>query len=103
MKFPTAQNTLIGTGKADYAGILISSKRFGHVDTHLNLSYTLVGQPEGTHLSNIVGGALAAMLPIGRRFRVCSEVLATTSTGGGEGDVTGGPIVAEAADRKSVV
>ena len=102
VKFPTAQNTLIGTGKADYAGILISSKRFGNVDTHLNLSYTLVGQPEGTHLSNVVGGALAAMLPIGHRFRVFSEILATTSTGGGEGDVTGAPIVAEAAGEELV-
>ena len=102
VKFPTAQNTLIGTGKADYAGILIASKKLGHVDTHFNLSYTLVGQPEGTKLSNVVGGAFAAMVPIGHPFRVYSEVLATTSTGGGEGDVTGTPIVAEAAGEELV-
>ena len=103
VKFPTAKNSLIGTGKADYAGILIASKKFGNVDTHLNLSYTLVGKPEGTKLSNVVGGALAAMVPIGHRFRVYSEGLATTSTGGGEGDVgTGAPLVAEAAGQELV-
>ena len=97
---------MIGTGKTDYAGILIASKKLGSVDTHLNLSYTLVGQPVGTQLSNVVGGALAAMLPIGHRFRVFSEVLATTSTGGGGGDVPQGPggtpIVAEAAGEELV-
>lgn len=86
VKFPTAKNSLIGTGKTDYAGILIASKRLGNVDTHLNLSYTFVGQPAGAKLTNVVGGALAAVVPMGRRFRAYSEVLATTSTGGGEGD-----------------
>ena len=105
VKFPTAKNSLIGTRKTDYAAIFIASKKFGNVDTHLNLSYTLVGQPAGTKLSNVVGGALAAMVPIGHRFRAYSEVLATTSTGGGEGDVlpvTGAPLVAEAAGQAFV-
>ena len=51
VKFPTAKNSLIGTGKTDYAGILIASKKLGRVDTHLNLSYTFVGQPAGTKRS----------------------------------------------------
>ena len=101
VKFPTAKNSLIGTGKTDYAGILIASKKLGSVDTHLNLSYTIVGQPAGTKLSNVVGGAFAAMVPIGHRFRAFSEFLATTSTGGGEGDV-GMPVVAEAAGQELV-
>src|SRR5258708_34347247 len=65
VKFPTARNSLIGTGKTDYAGILIASRKFGNVDTHLNLSYTFVGQPARASLSNVVGGALAAMVPLG--------------------------------------
>ena len=49
IKLPTAKNSLIGTGRADYAGILIASRKFGDVDTHLNLSYTFVGQPVGAY------------------------------------------------------
>jgi hypothetical protein len=105
VKFPTAKSSLIGTGKTDYAGILIASKKLGNLDTHVNLSYTFVGQPAGAKLSNVVGGALAAMVPVGRRFRAYGEVLATTSTGGGEGDAppgAGTPIVPEAAGQELV-
>ena len=105
VKFPTAHDSLIGTGKTDFAGILIASKKLGRVDTHLNLSYTIVGQPEGTKLSNIVGGALAVMVPLGHRFRAFSEVLASTSTGAGEGDalpVIASTIVPEAAGEELV-
>ena len=103
VKFPTAKNTLIGTGQTDLAGFVIASKRFGRVDTHLNLSYTFVGQPAGTSLGNTVGGSLAAMATISPRFRVYGEVLASTSTGGGEGDTTlGTPVVPEAAGQELV-
>ncbi len=105
VKFPTARNALIGTRKTDFAGILIASKKLGRMDTHLNVVYTRVGQPAGARLSNTVGGALAAMVPFARRFRVYGEVLATTSTGGGEGDGTplpGSPVVPEAAGQELV-
>jgi hypothetical protein len=84
VKISTARNSLIGTGKTE-AGILIASKKLGKVDAQLNLSYTVVGQPAGARLSNVVGGALAAMMPIGGRFRAYGEFLASTSTGGGRG------------------
>jgi hypothetical protein len=79
VKFLTARNSLIGTGKTDLAGIPIASKRIGNVDTHLNLVYTFVGQPAGASLSNTVGGAAAVMVPFGRRFRPYSEFLAATA------------------------
>ena len=105
IKFPTARNSLIGTGRTDFAGILIASKRLGNVDTHLNLVYTFVGQPNGAALSNTVGGAVAVMVPLARRFRAYSEFLATTSAGGGEGDTLPIPttsIVPEAAGQEFV-
>lgn len=37
LKFPTAKSRLIGTGQTDRAGYLILRKRFGALDTHLNL------------------------------------------------------------------
>lgn len=105
VKIPTANDSLIGTGKTDFAGILIASKKFGSVDTHFNLSYTIVGQPTGAQLSNIVGGAIAVVVPVGHRLRAFSEVLASTSTGGGEGDAPIGLpsiIVPEAAGEELV-
>ncbi len=105
MKFPTARNSLIGTRKTDSAAILIASKKLGRMDTHLNVVYTRVGQPAGAQLSDTVGGALAAMVPFARRFRAYGEVLATTSTGGGEGDATpfpGSLVVPEAAGQELV-
>jgi hypothetical protein len=45
VKFPTTKNTLIGTGKTDFAAYLIGSKRFNRLDTHANVGYTIVGRP----------------------------------------------------------
>jgi hypothetical protein len=103
VKFPTAKNSLIGTGKTDWAAILIASKKLGAADLHLNLNYTFVGKPAGANLSNTVGGAVAAMVPLSRRARAYGEVLAITSAGGGEAAVslTGAPIP-EAAGQELV-
>jgi hypothetical protein len=89
VKFPTAKDVLIGTGKTDYAGYLIASKAFGRFDVHANLGYTVIGQPSGVELGNIVGGALAGEYFLGDRMELFGEVLGNTSSGGGgEG---GGP------------
>jgi len=56
VKIPTAHDELIGTGKTDYAGYLIASKRVGRTDLHFNLSYAAVGQANGE------GNALHALL-----------------------------------------
>ena len=89
LKLPTANDPLIGTGRTDFAGYLIASKLMGPVDVHANLGYTVVGQPAGTKLSNIVNGALGAVY---RRsaWELFGEVLGTTAAvPGGEGG--GGP------------
>jgi hypothetical protein len=105
VKAPTARNTLIGTGQRDVAAYLIASKRFGHVDTHVNVTYTWVGQPPGTTLSNIWGTAFAAMYTPASRLRLYGEVLTTMSaTGQAEQTTVFGPapIVAEAATQELV-
>jgi hypothetical protein len=105
VKAPTARNTLIGTGQRDFAAYLIASKRFGNVDTHVNVTYTWVGQPPGTTLSNIWGTAVAAMYTPTPRLRLYGEVLTTTSaTGQAEQASVFGPppLVAEAATQELV-
>ncbi len=98
LKIPTARNSLIGTGKTDVAAYLIASKRFGRADIHANLGYTIVGQPMGAGLSNIVSGAAAMVLTINQKNEIFAEVLANTAALA-EGDGALGspaPVVAEA-------
>ena len=106
VKAPTARNTLIGTGQPDLAAYFIASKRFGNLDTHVNLTYTWVGQPPGAALSNIWGTAVAAMYAPARRVRIYGEVLTTTSATG-QPEQTSAlnvpvPVVAEAATQELV-
>jgi hypothetical protein len=96
-KFPTAKNNLIGTGKADHAAYLIASKRFGQLDTHANVGYTIVGSPNSVSLSNRIMGGLAGEFTITPSTLLYGEVLASTSAGGGEAAATapGTPVVPE--------
>jgi hypothetical protein len=99
VKFPTAQNTLIGTGKTDFAGYLIASKRFGQFDTHANIGYTVVGQPAGAQLQNIFNFALASEMSLGTTAELFGEILgntASSSTPEPTGPVPPGSITAEA-------
>jgi hypothetical protein len=97
-KVPTAHNSLIGTGKADHTGYIITSKRFGRFDTHANVGYTFVGSPRGQSLSNRIMGALATEFAISRGTTLYGEVLAATAAGGGEGapGQPGAPVTPEA-------
>ena len=90
-KVPTAKNVLIGTGKPDYAGYLIVSKRTGSIDTHANLSYTFVGSPSGIQLRNIVAGAVGFEAHSTPRTSIFGEILASSSAAlNGEGGDRGG-------------
>jgi len=105
VKFPTARDTLIGTGKADYTAYFIASKRIGRFDTHLNLSYSFVGSPSGARLNNIIGYALATVYRPNDRMEFFAEVLGDTSAGpeGEVGDTTGATaVVPEAAGGELV-
>ena len=102
-KIPTARDTLIGTRKADFAGYLIASKRFGRLDAHANVSYTWVGQPPGAALSNVVGFALAGVYRPNERTQLFGEVLGNTGAQpGSESNPPVGAVVAEAAGQELV-
>jgi hypothetical protein len=92
-KLPTARDVLIGTGKADYTAIVIASKRLGSFDSHLNVGYTVVGQPGPIHLDNTLNLAIAEewhILP--GAVDVLGEFLANTASApeSPEGSLTGG-------------
>ncbi len=81
VKFPTARDILIGTGKPDYTLTLVASKRFGNFDTHVNFGYTIVGQPGPIHLDNIFDFAVAQEWhAIPATFDVVAEFLANTAS-----------------------
>lgn len=99
VKFPTANNDLIGTGKTDYALLGIASKRFGAFDTHFNLGYTFVGSPAGANLGNIVNYGVGVSLAVQPKLSLVSEILGNTSSApdAAEGNAGGGSVTPEAA------
>jgi len=80
VKFPTARDTIIGTGKTDFAAYLIASKHFGRVDTHGNLGYTIVGRPAGSQVTNVFNFAVGWELSLGPASEIYGEVLANTAS-----------------------
>ncbi len=100
-KIPTARNVNIGTTKADYAGYLIMSKRAGRFDSHANLGYTIVGQPPGIQLSNIINGALATEFHASDANLLFAEVLGTTAASS-EGSDSGSSTAPEVAGSELI-
>lgn len=83
VKIPTAESRLIGTDQTDYSGYLIASRRFGALDVHANLGYSLIGKPPGVAVSNLLDFALGATADVGRRTVAFAEVVGNTATAGG--------------------
>jgi hypothetical protein len=91
VKVPTATSRLIGTGKTDYTPYLIVSKRFGHLDAHANVGYSIMGQPVGVRVQNTLNLAFALEDHVSPRLDLVGEVLSTSAAaggGGGESSVT---------------
>jgi hypothetical protein len=88
-KVPTTKNVRIGTGQTDMTGYAIASRRFGRLDTHANLSYTILGQPAGVTLNNVWGGAVGAELELGTRWVAFGEMLGATAATPEGGDTPG--------------
>jgi hypothetical protein len=99
VKFPTARNTQIGTGKTDVTFYAVASKRLGPFDVHANAGYTFVGQPAGVAANNIWSFALAGVLPVHDHAELFAEAYgntaATDGEGGDGGDTGGGVLVPE--------
>lgn len=80
VKIPTAKNSLIGTGKTDYAFYLIGSKKLGDFDLHANINYTIVGKPDGVQLQNTFFFASALTYKIKKKILLFGEVYGNTSS-----------------------
>jgi len=83
VKVATAESRLIGTDKTDFTGYLIASRRFGALDLHGNLGYTVLGKPAGVNVSNLIDFALGGTAPLGPKGIVFAEVLGNTTAAGG--------------------
>ncbi len=99
-KAPTARNLNIGTRKNDVAFYLIASKRFGPLDVHANVSYTILGKPNGVNVKNTWSLALAGDYKLTDKWNLFGEVMYITSargpltqSAGGSGDGADGAIV----------
>jgi hypothetical protein len=87
IKFPTAQNTQIGSGEYDYRFYAVASKRFGNVDLHINLGYNIVGAPSGQTTNNPIDAELGAEWFVHPKFDLFAEAnyIGSSSPNGGEG------------------
>lgn len=104
VKFPTAHDTLIGTGKTDYTPFVIASKRFGKLDLHANLGYTFVGQPPGPKLKNTIDYALACEYKFNDKWVMVGEVTGNTSslTGAEQGASNENSVIPEASGGERI-
>lgn len=80
IKIPIAKDMLIGTGKTDYAAYLIASKRYGPMDLHANIGYSILGNPPGVRLWDVVNGSLATEYHISPVIDLVGEVFASTAS-----------------------
>lgn len=88
VKFPTARNRAIGTGRTDFTPYLIASKRLGRFDAHANVGCSFVGKPSDLSVQNTLNLAFAVENHVTRGIDILAEVLSTTaSLSGGEGTV----------------
>jgi hypothetical protein len=85
VNLPTARSRVLGSGKADWTGDLILSKRFSSFDTHCNLTYTILGPPAGVLTQDVYGFSLAVERRVAS-FDVVAEVIGHTRTLGSGGD-----------------
>jgi hypothetical protein len=94
VKFPTAKNPLIGTGKTDFTPFLIASKNLGKFYTSLNLSYTFLGKPAGVVAGNLLNYAAGTIYTASEKNIFFGEIYGNTSAFGTDvPEVTGVNIV----------
>ena len=86
VKFPTASNKFIGTGKTDFALYLMASKRVKSFDFHANFIYNINGSPPGIPLKNTYEGRLAAEYFFGKAELFGELIGVSSSAPAGEGD-----------------
>jgi hypothetical protein len=102
VKFGTAKDQLIGTGKDDIRFFGIASKRFGKLDLHANLGYTFPGSPRGVKLENYLDYALAMTYDVNEKTKFVAEILGNGASAPGESQSGANPLTAEAAGSELV-
>lgn len=93
VKFPTAKDRQIGTGKTDYTAWAIATRSFGNVATHANIGYTVMGKLPGITINNVWSANFAAVKKnTGSANEIFGEVLGVTASGpdGESGDSKAG-------------
>jgi hypothetical protein len=91
VKLPLAKDRLLGTGKTDFAGYLIVSRKFAKVDIHGNVGYTILGRPAGVNLNNIFSFAVASEYHADARWDLVGELFANTTAAPGLGESGSAP------------
>ncbi len=89
IKFPTARNRLVGTRKTDYAAYFVASHRYGDLDLHFNVGYTVFGKPSGAdapEIKNRPSVALAGIYKLNRQDILFGEVLNDALISSAEGN-----------------
>jgi hypothetical protein len=79
IKFPTAKNELIGTGKTDVTPFIVFSKRFNQFDAHANIGYNFLGSPKGVELKNTISYAVAVEYHATEKMDIVGEFYGNTS------------------------
>ena len=79
VKFATASNNRIGSGKTDYTPFIIASKRMDRWDLHANCDYSIIGEPNGVSAENTFNYAVAAEYYASKKWRFVAEVIGNTS------------------------
>jgi hypothetical protein len=74
VKFPTATNRQIGSGKYDYRLYAIASKRIGDFDLHFNLGYNIIGAPKGSRTQNPIDAEFGFEWFLNPKFDLFGEV-----------------------------
>ncbi len=91
VKVPTAEGSLIGTDHYDWTGYAVASRKFGRIDAHANLGYTVIGHSAGVDVNNTLDFAVAGEFPVSNRWSAVAEVVGNTSAlpeNGGESATT---------------
>lgn len=79
IKWPTAKDRLIGTGKTDFRGFAVVSRHIEDWDLHANLGYTFIGSPRSVPLDNVIDAAVAAEYRWSEKLTWVVEVIGNTS------------------------
>jgi len=82
VKWPTARDRDVGTGRADYSFGAIVSKELVSFDVDLNAVYTVIGDPPGVSLQNTFELSIASEWHLNPRYDLEGEVVTAMGAGG---------------------